>query len=997
MPHESLFAQRLKKLNPEQIKAVETINGPVMVIAGPGTGKTEILTLRIANIIQKTDIPPDAILALTFTESAASMMRQRLAEIIGAPAYRVRITTFHGFCNDVIQRYPEYFPRIIGSVGMTDVDQIRIMEQVIEAAEIKDLRPFGDPQFYVRPALRAISELKREGVRPETFEELIKKEEKSFDRVDDLYYESGPHKGKMRGKYQDIKKHISRNKELAILYHAYQSALAKDKRYDYSDMIMEAAAALSERQDLLLTLQEQHQYILVDEHQDTNHAQNSVLESLASYDDLPNLFIVGDEKQAIFRFQGASLENFLYFKKRFPKAELITLTGNYRSGQAILDAAASLMGRGGLSAENVKEKGVITRYIFDSPDKESFFIAANIRDEIAKGEKPEEIAVLYRENRDAQPLARMLEKLRVPFVIESNDDLLRDPVIKKVVRLIEATVRFGEPAALMSALEAGIFSVLPLDFYKLSQAAHSKRVSPADIIRDEQLMKELKFEKPEVFTRAYSFLNSWRKSLSDEPALDLIEKIIRDSGLLSEIINLPRAAESIDRLRAFMNHLAGAVAVRHDSSLADILEYLDRLRDHGILIPFSHSADEASGKVRLMTAHGAKGLEFERVYVTNCTDGHWGNRRRIEHLKLPQSVYRRLEKAESALTDTDNDDERNLFYVALTRAKRNIVLTLSQQDTSGKEFLPTQFLQEIKPELVVEGKSEAYDDEFKSSTKVIFSDTSKNGPDIRDREFLNQLFDSYGLSVTALNNYLECPWRYFYSNLLRIPEAPTPSLSFGRAVHAALKSYYDRWTKGENPESEFLINSFKQSLIREPIGERDIKAAILKGEKALVGYIKNPWTQKNRKLLNEFRVEGVELEGIKLNGIIDRMEILDLANTVNVVDYKTGKPRTRAQISGQTKSSDGGYKRQLVFYGLLLDRFDSGRFKMATGQIDFVEPDANDKYHSEAFEISKDDKKELEEQIREVTNEIRELKFWDKTCGDKDCKYCELRLSSYKK
>lgn len=992
-----IFKNRLKKLNPEQLKAVETINGPVMVIAGPGTGKTEILTLRIANIIQKTDTPPAAVLALTFTESAAAAMRQRLAEIIGAPAYRVRITTFHGFCNDMIQRYPEYFPRIIGSVGMTDVDQIRIIEQVIETAEIKDLRPFGDPQFYVKPVLRAISELKREGVRPESFEGLISKEEESFSKIDDLFYESGPHKGKMRGKYQDIKKHISRNKELAILYHAYQEALAKDRRYDYSDMIMEAASALKEHQDLLLTLQEQHQYILVDEHQDTNHAQNSVLESLANYDDLPNLFIVGDEKQAIFRFQGASLENFLYFKKRFPKAELITLTGNYRSGQAILDATSSLMGRGGLTAENVKEKGIISRYLFDSSDKESFFVAASIRDEISKGEKPEEIAVLYRENKDAQPLARMLEKLAIPFVIESNDDLLRDPIIKKVVRLIEATVRFGEPSALMAGLESGIFAILPLDFYKISQAAHSKRILPADIIRDEKLMKELGIEQPEIFKKIYASLSDWKKSIATEPALDLVEKIIRDSGLLLNIVNLSRSAEAVDRLRAFMNHLAAVVSVRHDASLADILEYMDRLRDHGILIPFARSSDDSSGKVRLMTAHGAKGLEFERVYITNCTDGHWGNRRRIEHLKLPQSVYRRLEKAESALTDADNDDERNLFYVALTRAKRNIVITLSKQNADGRELLPSQFIQEIKPGLIKEGEAKPYENEFKSSAEVIFSDTSANTPGGQDKEFLNQLFDSYGLSVTALNNYLECPWRYFYANLLRIPEAPTPSLSFGRAVHAALKTFYDRWAKGENPESDFLINSFRQSLAREPIGERDLKAALAKGEKALEGYIKNPWTQKHKKLLNEFRIEGVDLDGVKLNGVVDRMEIIDMANNVNVVDYKTGKPRSRAQISGDTKSSDGGYKRQLVFYRLLLDRFDNGKFKMATGQIDFVEPDPNGKYHSEVFEVSKDDKKELEEQIRLVAEEIRELKFWDKTCGDKDCKYCELRLATYKK
>lgn len=998
MSNENLFAKHLRKLNPEQKSAVQTLEGPVMVIAGPGTGKTEILTLRIANILDQTDLPPDAILALTFTETAAAAMRQRLTAIIGAAAYRVRITTFHGFCNDLIQRYPEYFPRVAGAASMTEVDQIRVMEQVIETSKVRDLRPFGDPQFYVKPALRAIGELKREGLSPEKFNKLILQEKKAFKAIDDLYYESGAHKGKMKGKYQDLQKHLARNGELAILYADYQARLAHEKRYDYSDMVMEAAETLRKNEGLRLMLQEQHQSILVDEHQDTNNAQNSVLESLTSYDNRPNLFIVGDEKQAIFRFQGASLENFLYFKNKFPTAKLIELTSNYRSTQQILDAAAGLMGRGGLiSAIRGKKAGKIIRYAASGPEAEAFLVAAQARDAIAAGENPGNLAIIYRENRDAQPLARMLVKLRVPFAIESNDDLLRDPTVRAVRRIIEAVVRFGDPAALMTALQASAFEILPLDIYKLAEAARTQKKNPYEIIASADKIKEINLERPEDLLRVSKLLSAWKRAAANNPALDVLDQIIHESGVLQKALNPSGTGsvdvEALDRLRAFTDHLSGVVASRHDASLADLLEYFQRLRDHGLLIPFSRKGGEddidaeTTSKVRLMTAHGAKGREFERVYLVNVVDGHWGNRRKIEHLKLPRAVYRRLEHLESGLADAENDDERNLFYVALTRAKRRLVITYSRQSPEGRELLPSQFVTELKPDLIESGDSKPYEKEFRERADLIFYAPARQDSKPDEKKFLNNLFQAQGLSVTALNNYLECPWKYFYLNLIRIPQPPTPAMCYGRAVHAALKQYFDRWTRGDEPDNDFILTGFRRALSGEPLDQRDLDAALAKGKKALPGYLKNPWVKRHRKLLNEFRIQNIPLaepDSVKLNGILDRLEILDAANQAIVVDYKTGRPKARAQM-----------KRQLVFYNLLLDRFDRGRFKMVSGQIDFVEPDAKGKYHTEAFEITKDEKQELEAQIKAVADEITTLSFWDKTCGGKDCKYCELREAAY--
>src|SRR3989344_6125002 len=427
----SEFKNYYNRLNPKQKEAVDAIDGPVMVVAGPGTGKTQILTLRIANILEKTDTPPEAILALTYTESGVTSMRGRLSEITGNSAYRVMISTFHGFANNIIRNYPEEFPHIIGANSITEVEQFKIMEGVITLSELSILRPFGDTFYYIRSALSTINKLKQEGVVPDQFEKIIKDEEKKFSLIDDLYYEKGAHKGKMKGKYQDMQKHILKNKELTILYHAYQKALRDQGLYDYSDMIMEVCSALEKNNDLLLTLQEKYQYFLIDEHQDTNNAQNRIIELLANFYDNPNLFMVGDEKQAIFRFQGASLENFLYFKNRYKGAKLITLVHNYRSTQAILNLATSLMKKGELESQSKHPNKKIDLYNFSSTDVEKYFIARSIQEKISGNKiKPEDIVVLYRENRDALPIASMLEKFGVPFAIESEQNVLQDEDIK---------------------------------------------------------------------------------------------------------------------------------------------------------------------------------------------------------------------------------------------------------------------------------------------------------------------------------------------------------------------------------------------------------------------------------------------------------------------------------------------------------------------------------------------------------------------------------------
>ncbi|MDE1988517.1 MAG: UvrD-helicase domain-containing protein [Patescibacteria group bacterium] len=257
----SKFEELYGKLNPRQKEAVDAIEGPVMVIAGPGTGKTSILTLRIANILAKTDASPDSILALTFTESGVYSMRTKLADIIGSAAYKVNINTFHGFANEIIKNYPEEFPRIIGSNNATDIDQIKILEEIINSSKLQKLKPYGDSFHYVRPIISEIRNLKRENVSPEKLAEIIKEQEKDFSGIEDLHHKNGKYFGEMKGKYKDIEKSIEKNKELLIVYEKYEKSLMGKRLYDYEDMILETIKSLTRDKGLLLELQEKYQYL----------------------------------------------------------------------------------------------------------------------------------------------------------------------------------------------------------------------------------------------------------------------------------------------------------------------------------------------------------------------------------------------------------------------------------------------------------------------------------------------------------------------------------------------------------------------------------------------------------------------------------------------------------------------------------------------------------------------------------------------------------------
>jgi len=345
--------------------------------------------------------------------------------------------------------------------------------------------------------------------------------------------------------------------------------------------------------------------------------------------------------------------------------------------------------------------------------------------------------------------------------------------------------------------------------------------------------------------------------------------------------------------------------------------------------------------------------------------------------------------------DSEND-ERRLFYVALTRARQGVTITYAKQGVDGREQLPSQFIGEIKKDLIEELDTKEFEKDFGEKKHILLMpllDKEEVGRGL-NQDFVREIFERQGLSVTALNNYLDCPWNYFYSNLLRLPKAQNKHMMYGTAIHRALRDFFSQLKDREIPKQN-LLDSFEFHLNKEPMTDRDSLEVLEKGRKALSGYYDKYYKTWERNVLTEFKIKGADAGvGVHLNGNLDKIEFLGRENEVNVVDYKTRQPLSRNEIEKR------GYKRQIAFYKLLLDNYENGKYKFTTGELDFIEPidkarglrpTEKGEYKKEKFIITDDEITELKETIKKVADEIINLKFWDKKCNEINCQYCKLR------
>ncbi|MBU1200670.1 ATP-dependent helicase [Patescibacteria group bacterium] len=954
------FAREYQKLNKNQKIAVDSIDGPVMVMAGPGTGKTQVLTLRIANILKKTDTPPSSILALTFTDAASNEMRTRLVNLIGKPAYSVQISTFHSFCQSVILENPDLFIVAEETEHLQDLDRTKILQKIIKGNNFSYLKPLNAPYYYVLSIIENIRTLKREGVSPEELKKTL----------------TGP---------------PDKNLDLQKIYSLYQQELVKKGRFDFEDMINWVVDKFEKDPNLLLSYQERLSYFLVDEYQDTNSAQNQLVFNLASFwAEKANLFVVGDPNQSIFRFQGASLENTKEFISRFPNTTLINLNQNYRSTQTVLNSAHSVIKNNYPKAIKLKSNlsgpgKLINTAHFTHSIFEDYFIAKNIKNLINKGVKPQNIAIIVRHNKDLDDISSTLKKFNIPFTIKGTQDLLEQPLIKKLI--IFLTIISNSPhqhldSELFTLLNYTFFEIEPLNILKTAKKAADNHTHLASYILSDR------YKIPADLKTFFTNLNNWQKLSANLTLPEFFEKLIQQSGILNHLLKQKNKADELHQLNMFFTQIKNMAFQDKSLNLSKLLSNINALREQKIKTTIS-SPITLKESVTLTTAHKAKGLEWDHVYIYRCVDGKWGNPRIRQLIKLPSSIL------EFAPKENHQAEERRLFYVAITRTKKTLNLTSASQYTTDygtQNTLPSSFITEIPSKLTKKIKPK---NAPIKTLKKLLTPPITNPSTVKEKEYLMSLVKDIKLSVTALTTFLDCAYKFKLNNLYRLPKAKEAYLVFGTAVHTALEKYFS------NPKLKFLLSQFKKALTKEVLTPQDFSIRLKHGQDVLTAYHNLHSTNLNpiyalEKYFGYSASSNCRLGDISLVGKIDKIDILDQDKKLaKVIDFKTGKPKTKGEIEGTTKSSTGYLKRQLVFYALLakLDKYFP--LRVTQFELDFVEsPFLKNKSGQMTFTVSEKEIEDLKIVIKQTMKKIRSLKF-PRAKDTSVCHRCEFRDHCY--
>lgn len=989
------FEEKYKKLNKAQKEAVDAIEGPVMVVAGPGTGKTKILTLRIANILIQTDTAPESILALTYTTSGVISMREKLLQIIGDRAYRVNIFTFHAFCEHIIKEFPFYFEEIEGARVIDDLERVEIVESIIKENKFEHLISFHDEFSFLNKIVDGILAIKKEGLFPDEFTKKLSLWKKELLVDDNLYYKKDfgkSKKGDLKpAEEEKINKKIERAKELGKIFALYQIELKNKGLYDFSDMILYVLEELSKNKNLKADIQEKYQYILVDEHQDTNEGQNAIIQFLTDAPHLeanPNIFTVGDEKQSIYRFQGASAETFSLFNKLYKNINSIILSENYRSTQNILNGAHSLIIKSkGLENSiilhsNIKNNEKIKVREFSNYKFELLSLAEEIKAKIKSGVQPSEIAVLYRANKNVSDIKTILDFYQIPYTIFSKDRILDDPNIMNLIRILKVISNPNDDYNLGKVFFTKFLNfdaydaVKILDKFKFLRKEEKKHLFA--IIDNKKILKEIEVKNISYFLDFAKTLKELKTESLNQNFPDFFKIFLEKIGYIRYMINSLDSRIQLIKLDKLLDEIKKQNQIKREYNLTDFIYFVDSFTKYNLDI--KSTDPEIIEGVSLMTAHGSKGREFEYVYIINATRKSWEASRGGSNIALPIYQY-----------DGDIEDERRLFYVAMTRAKKSLVISFARTDNDGKEHEESEFVKEIDSSFKEEEKMKNF--EKNNIDKLVsFMNSEKRVSSLFDKDYLRKLFFKRGLNVSALNNYLNCPKKYLYKNLIRIPDLYSPSFKFGSIIDFALNKFFEKSKKESKILSKkILLEEFNRGLNKFNLAEKDWEKFKERGEKALSEYYDEYKDTLTYKVDMQFIIErDFELDSkdiLKISGIIDKIEYINdlFSPNINVIDHKTGRT-----FSEKTKEQKTDYERQLIFYKLLLTKYDKKDFIVNKSLLDFIEKNKKGKFEQYSFEVTKKHIDKLKEEINTCAQDVLSLEFLKKGCNKKDCEWCQI-------
>ncbi len=1047
-----IFIAQRATLNAAQLAAVKHIEGPTLVIAGPGTGKTHILATRIGEILTKTDAQAHNILCLTFTDAAVRAMRERLTALIGAEAHKVRIHTFHSFCNRVIQDHLDLF----GRQDLTALDELERRQLV---RTLLDELPFDHPlkkgrgsdiYFYENHLADLFRLMKTEAWTTPSVSRAIDEWLENVPNNANFQYKITKKGLFSKGdlKTDEVEKEKDRMTALrsaAQLYMSYEGKKSLLNRYDFDDMILWVIEAFERMPFLLRGYQEQILYFMVDEFQDTNGAQNQLLSQLIGFWQQPNVFIVGDDDQAIYEFQGARLKSLVDFHEAYRSdVAVVVLKDNYRSSQNLLDAARNviennalrilnnlsglkldknLMAKGKAAAafnlpkvveypnrlqeladvvvqienliDNVNNGRINSPAIDENPKAASSNqqVVDVINSTINSGRihSPASIAIIYARHRTAEAYIRLFEKRGIPYSVRRAINVLDEPLIQNLRTLLtyistENTLPFSGEYLLFKILNFNFLNIPQNDVLSFSMTFGMAR----DAMHRVSTWR-LGLGNNKVTADFSKKLESWIRAVGNEPLPNLVERVMNQSGLMSWILTDKELIKNTQIVNVFFSFVQRELEKKPRLSLVELLRTLDLMDANGIRLDLQNFWSRDTEGVVLTTSHAAKGLEFDYVFVVDAVESEWENAKTASQnrFKLPPTL------TFTAETDA-TEARRRLFYVAVTRAKQHLHVSYAQADERGRSLGKSQFVSEILPKSTF--FLENVSDEVLLQTQIAQLTEGVLLPkELFEENFVTEILKDFNLSVSALNAYLDCPLSFYFENILRIPSQPSPAFQYGEAVHYALRKLFGEMLRTKERAFmtlEEFIRVFEVDFSRrKPLldgAEYDRRLAT--GRQNLTLFYTQSLDKMSKNVVVEKSVFG-HINDVPVRGVIDQIAFRE-DNSAHVIDFKTGKPNDDKVRRPTDKNPIGGpYWRQLVFYKLLYENHRANIIRVNTGEINWVEPDARGRFKSKILDFTAKDGDILRGLISDVWSKIQARQF--DGCGKATCPWCNFVQNNF--
>ncbi len=1045
------YEAEYKKLNPKQREAVDTIGGPLLVVAGPGTGKTQLLSMRVANILKQTDTNASSVLCLTFTNKAAANMRERLVSLIGSEAHNVHVKTFHSFAADVMSENPDYFWNGAPLVSAPDAAALGIVQDILSDLPLDNPLALRYNGMYtaVNDVQQGLKLAKEAGLTPAKLKALIeanlayidvieplladilaaplnvKKLDQLHSQISQLPHQSidqlitpllsldtvlaesldfalqkdafigkTTHTGAWKRRWlqtingqKGLYDERRRNEwwlNLADVYEQYRTLLSKRGYYDYADMLVEVISQLENSPELRSVIQERFLYVLIDEFQDTNAAQLRLAHLVADQvigSDAPNLMAVGDDDQSIFKFNGAELNNMLSFRTSYPQAKLIVLTDNYRSTQAVLNTAKTVIEQAqdrlvsrepslskNLAAKNPPDsEGFIQHQIYPTKEHQYQLVAEEISRR-HKTEPQQSIAVLARSHSSLRSLAAALINLDVPVRYEQQQNITEHPAVAQAILICQAVQAIADGND--GAINPSVAQLIRHPMWGLS-AMTLWELATSNFSQPNWLGSLLSYPDQKVAAIG-QFLMWLSAEASYQPLPVIMEYVL---GLLpGEHMSSPLRDYYIDQQGTTNTYLQTLSAIHRlrglvtefckgqQAALADFNEFVRLNQDNQKVITDESWFVSGANAVDLLSVHKAKGLEFDAVFILDAVETAWQPRKsgRKPPANLPLQPY-----------GDDYDDYVRLMYVAITRAKHSVILTSYTASESGEPVLPTSFIHAIPSSTIATIGDAVTVASLENAIKWPRLDT-KN-----EYELLKGRLDGYQLSSTHLINFLDVtsggPQHYFERNLLRLPDAKSPSMAYGTAAHRAME-IAQKLVNSSTFTLEKVVTAYEESLREQFLPLADYERYLVHGQKVLQKLFGDLDYTLTAGSLPEQSFRDIRVEQAHLSGAMDRLDQKE--NNLVIVDYKTGKPLSSFDTKDKNKQVKAWkHRTQLIFYTLLIQ--NSPRYKNInniTGQMVYVEAESAAQL-IRSYQASPEEVQQLSQLIQTVWQHIMDLSF----------------------